>query len=96
MRLNALGIVCGDVEASLAFYRMLGVPFGAYDPQEGHYSADLGNGFRLMLDTHDIARAFIEGFRPPRGNDQMTLAVEYGTPAEVDAAYAEVLAAGHT
>ena len=95
MHLNALGIVCADIEASLGFYRLLGVPFEDYDPEVGHYSADLGNGFRLMLDTHDIARAFIDGFEPPRGNDQLTLAVEVEAPEAVDALFAEVVAAGH-
>ena len=95
MRLNAIGILCADVEASLGFYRSLGVPFGEYDPAEGHYSAELGNGFRLMLDSHDVARAFIDGFEPPRGNDQMTLAVEAGSPAEVDAIFAGLIADGH-
>lgn len=93
MKLNAIGILCVDVEESLRFYKMLGVPFRDYDPNEGHYEADLG-GFRLMLDTHDIARAFIDDFTPPAGNDQITLAVEAASPADVDAMYEEVLDAG--
>ncbi len=95
MRLNALGILCADIHASLEFYRSLGVPFGDFDPAEGHYSADVGGGIRLMLDTHEIAASFIEGFTPPQGNDVMTLAVEFDTPREVDAAYASITAAGH-
>ncbi|MBU1866745.1 MAG: VOC family protein [Actinobacteria bacterium] len=95
MRLNAIGILCSDLEASLGFYRAVGVPFSDFDPDEGHYSAELGDGIRLMLDGHEIARSFMEDFTPPQGNDLMTLAVEFGTPGEVDAAYAAITAAGH-
>ena len=95
MQLNALGILCADVSASLSFYRMIGVPFPAYDPDEGHYSADLGNGFKLMLDTHQIAEQFIDDFTPPTGNDVMTLAVELDVPADVDDLFTGIVAAGH-
>ena len=94
MRLNAVGILCADLEASLGFYRALGVPFGDYDPAEGHYSAELGGGFRLMLDSHDVARSFIEDFRPPSGNDLMGLAVEFDSPNEVDRAFRAAVAGG--
>ena len=94
MKMNALGILCADIEASLRFYQLLGVPFGDYDPNEGHYEADLG-GFELMLDTYDIARAFIEDFTPPEGNDQMTLAVEVDSPIEVDATHDRMVEAGY-
>lgn len=95
MKLNAFGILCSDIEASLAFYRMLGVEFPVSESDVGHYSAELGGGVRLMLDSHDVARSFIEDFTPPSGNDVVTLAVELGDPADVDATYAAVLAAGY-
>ena len=93
MKLNAIGILCADVSESLRFYRMVGVPFDDYDADQGHYEADLGD-VRLMLDTHDVARAFIEDFVPPSGNDQVTLAVEVDAPADVDATYDAVVTAG--
>ena len=94
MRLNAFGILCADLEASLGFYRALGVPFPEYDPDEGHYTADIGGGVRLMLDGHAVAASFVDGFTPPDGNDVITLAVEFDTPAEVDAAYAAITGDG--
>ena len=96
MKLNAFGILCSDIEASLGFYRMLGVAFPEFDPANGHYSAELGGGMRLMLDSHDVARSFIEDFTEPAGNDVMSLAVEFDAPEEVDAAYAGITAAGHS
>ena len=95
MRLNAFGILCSDLAASLSFYRTLGIPFPAYEPAVGHYEADLGGGIRLMLDSHDIARAFIEDFAEPTGNDLITLAVELGSVPEVDTTFGQVVAAGH-
>ncbi len=95
MRLNVIGILCSNVEASIGFYRSLGVPFPDYDPETGHYEADLGGGVRFLLDTYDVAEMFMDDFRPPTGNDQMGLAVEFDSPAEVDAAYAELTGAGH-
>ena len=94
MRLNAIGILCSDLEASLAFYRSLGVDFPEYDPENGHYDAELGGGVRLMLDSHAVAEMFIDDFTPPIGNDQMNLAVEFDGPAEVDAAYDTLMEAG--
>ncbi len=93
MRLNAIGIVCADVEASLRFYRLVGVPFGEFDPDNGHYDADLG-GFRLMLDSHEVMEAFNPHFSPPKGNDRISLAVECASPAAVDEAHAAVVDAG--
>ena len=94
MHLNAIGILCSDIEASLRFYRMLGVAFPDLDPDEGHYDADLGNGMRLMLDTHEIAQSFITDFTPPTGNDLITLAVECDSPEAVDQAFATITEAG--
>ena len=95
MKLNAFGILCSDIEASLGFYRTLGVSFPEFDPDEGHYEAELGGGIRLMFDSHEVAKSFHQDFTPPSGNDVMSLAVEFETPDEVDAAYTSISAAGY-
>lgn len=94
MRLNAFGILCADLEASLAFYRSVGVGFPEYDPDVGHYDADLGGGVRLMLDSHAVAEMFIDDFSPPGRNGVIGLAVEFEAPAEVDDAFDRLTAAG--
>lgn len=93
MRLNAIGIICSNVETSLRFYRLLGVPFGAFTPEEGHYEAELV-GFRLMLDSEAVMASFIDDFTTPTGNDRIGLAIECDDPEAVDAAYGEILGAG--
>ena len=94
MHLNAVGIICSDLERSLTFYRLLGVSLPAYDPAIGHYEAQLGAGIRLMLDSEAVMASFIDGFTPPTGNDRMSLAVECGSPFDVDTAYTLVIGDG--
>ena len=94
MKLNAVGIICGDVERSIVFYRMLGVSFDDYDPDTGHYEAELGDGVRLMLDSEAVMASFIDGFETPKGNDRISLAVECESPADVDGTFASVTEAG--
>ena len=65
MKLNAIGIVCADIEQSLTFYRMLGVDLPEFSPDEGHYEATIADGFRLMLDSHDVMSQFVDDFVPP-------------------------------
>jgi uncharacterized glyoxalase superfamily protein PhnB len=95
MELNAIGIACSDVAASLAFYRMLGVDLPEFDPDTGHYDTDLSGGIRLMLDSEAVMASFIDDYTRPTGNDRITLAVEYDTPVGVDVAFAQLVAAGH-
>jgi uncharacterized glyoxalase superfamily protein PhnB len=94
MQLNAFGIICSDIEASLGFYRLLGVPFDDFDADSGHYEAQLGGGVKLMLDSGAVMATFVEGFETPKGNDRISLAVECDSPARVDEMYEKVIAAG--
>ena len=90
--LNAIGIVASDLARSLAFYRLLGLEF----PDEtdgGHIEAALPSGLRLMLDTEETITSFNPGWTRATGN-QLALAFECASPAEVDELYARVAAAG--
>ncbi len=95
MELNAIGITCSDVAASVRFYQMVGVGFPDYDPETGHYEAELGGGVRLMLDSEAVMASFTEGFETPTGNDRVSFAVACDTPADVDRAHKELTAAGY-
>jgi catechol 2,3-dioxygenase-like lactoylglutathione lyase family enzyme len=91
--LNAVGIVASDMARSLDFYRRLGLDVPA-TPDEGHVTIDLQNGLRLMIDSEDEMRKFMPEWVSRRGN-QFNLAFECEGPAEVDAAYAELVGAGY-
>jgi uncharacterized glyoxalase superfamily protein PhnB len=91
-QLNAIGIVASDPEASIRFYRLLGVDLPE-TPGEGHFEATLHNGLRLMFDTEDVIRSFSPDWTRRNGN-QLSLAFECASPAEVDELYARVVDAG--
>jgi uncharacterized glyoxalase superfamily protein PhnB len=91
-QLNAMGIVVADMERSIDFYRLLGLDLPE-TPGEGHVETKLANGARLMFDTEEIIKSFRPEWTPQAGN-QLSLAFECGSPAEVDKTYARMVEAG--
>src|SRR5262249_43955414 len=85
--LNAIGIVSSDPTRSIAFYGLLGVDFSEIG--DGHLEATLPSGTRLMLDTEEVIRSFRPDWTRETGN-QLALAFDCGSPAEVDELYARV------
>ena len=90
--LNAIGIAVADMASSIRFYRLLGIDVPE-TPDEGHVDAFLPNGVRFMLDSEDVMRSFREDWTRETGN-QLGLALECASPAEVDETYARVTEAG--
>ena len=90
--LNAVGIVVSDMARSIDFYRLLGLDVPE-TPGEGHVDAFLPNGVRFMLDTEEVVRSFRPDWTRETGN-QLGLAFECESPAEVDEVYGRVTAAG--
>ena len=89
--LNAIGIVVSDMERSIRFYRLLGIDLPE-TPGEGHVQAEAG-GVRLMLDREDVIRSFRPDWTRETGN-QVAVALECASPAEVDELYARAVEAG--
>jgi uncharacterized glyoxalase superfamily protein PhnB len=89
--LNAIGIVACDPARSIAFYRLLGVDFP--EDGEGHIEATLPNGVRLMLDSEEVVKSFRPDWTRQTGN-QLALALECASPAEVDETWTRVRDAG--
>ncbi len=79
--LNAIGIVASDLGRSITFYRLLGVDLP--DQGEGHIEATLPSGTRFMLDEESVVRSFRPDWSREVGN-QLSLAFECSSPAEVD------------
>jgi uncharacterized glyoxalase superfamily protein PhnB len=90
--LNAIGIAVSDLRRSMQFYRLLGADFPE-SPAEGHVEATMPNGTRLMFDAEEVIRDFIPDWTRVNGN-QVSLAFECASPAEVDEMYERVVAAG--
>ena len=91
-QLNALGIVTSDMARSIAFYRLIGLDVPE-TPDEGHVDTSLPNGVRLMLDSEETVRSFRPEWTRETGN-QLSLAFECASPAEVDEVFERVVAAG--
>ena len=89
--LNAIGVVAADATRSIAFYRLLGVDFPK--DGEGHIEATLASGVRFMLDSEEVVTSFRPDWTRETGN-QLALAFECASPAEVDELYGRVAAAG--
>jgi catechol 2,3-dioxygenase-like lactoylglutathione lyase family enzyme len=89
---NAIGIVTSDMGRSIRFYRFLGLDVPV-TPEEGHVDTFLPNGVRFMLDTEAEVHGFRPEWRRATGN-QLGLAFECASPAEVDELYVRVTAAG--
>lgn len=91
-QLNATGITVADMARSIAFYRLLGIDLPD-TPGEGHIDTLLPNGVRFMLDSEEVIRSFLPDWQRTDGN-QIALAFECSSPAEVDEIYSRVVAAG--
>ena len=90
--LNAIGIAVSDMAASIRFYRLLGLDVPE-TPDQGHVDTFLPNGVRFMLDSEEVIRSFLPDWSRQNGN-QVSLALECASPAEVDEIYARVTSAG--
>ncbi len=91
---DLLGMVVTDMAATLRFYRLLGLEIPPQADGEQHVEATAPGGFRIAWDTLALMRQIDPDFPPPSGH-RMSLAFKCATPAEVDALYAAVLAAGY-
>ena len=91
---DLLGIIVADMAAALRFYRLLGLDIPAAADAEDHVEVTLPGGFRLAWDTLALAQSIDPDWQEPRGH-RMGLAFLCQSPAEVDALYAQVIAAGY-
>ena len=90
--LNRIGIAAADMAESIRFYRLLGLDMPE-TPDDGHVEASLPNGVRLMLDSEEVILSFLPDWKRGNGN-QISVAFECGSAAEVDEVYTRVAEAG--
>ncbi|MDQ4020552.1 MAG: VOC family protein [Actinomycetota bacterium] len=94
-RPDVIGLVVADMAASLAFYRRLGLDIPTDADGAPHVEVALPGGLRLVWDTEDTIRSFIPDCKAGNGASRTSLAFRLPDPAAVDAAYAELIAAGY-
>ena len=94
-RIAAVGLIVADMSVSVEFYGRLGLTFPDDASDQPHVEADLPGGLRLLLDTAESATgSFAPDWTPATGGPPVALAFECDDPADVDATYAELTAAG--
>jgi catechol 2,3-dioxygenase-like lactoylglutathione lyase family enzyme len=94
-RIQVIGVVVADMARALAFYRRLGLDIPADADSQPHVEVPLPGGLTLAFDTVETILSFNPGWTPPSGGHAVALAFGCDGPAEVDACYAELIAAGY-
>jgi catechol 2,3-dioxygenase-like lactoylglutathione lyase family enzyme len=95
LRPSLLEIVVSDMATSLAFYRRLGLQIPPEADEKPHVDIELGGGMRVAWDTEATIRSFDPGWSPPTGGHRVNLAFAVDSPADVDAAWADLTGAGY-
>jgi catechol 2,3-dioxygenase-like lactoylglutathione lyase family enzyme len=96
LQLSLIELVVADMAATLAFYRRVGLDIPPDADQQPHVDIELKGGLRLAFDTEDTIRSFDpEWSRPPAGGHRVAIAFACDSPAEVDAAYADLTGADY-
>lgn len=90
--LNQVNLVVSDMDATVAFYRRLGLTIPDTDPsfQAHHRTAQQPNGIVLDLDSSEFARHWDEGW-------QSGAVIGFGVPSRerVDRIYTELTESGY-
>lgn len=95
MKLNAVAVSTTNFEQSVKFYEALGFQFPEYKVEDQHVeSVNPGQHVRLMIDASELMTDSL-GEAPKPGNHSM-FAIEFDTPAEVDAVVKKITEADFT
>jgi catechol 2,3-dioxygenase-like lactoylglutathione lyase family enzyme len=92
---DQVNVITGDMERSLAFYRLLGLeiadPWGGY-----HASANFDEGFDFAIDSTDFVQVWNVGWRGRSDlAGRVVLGFRVADRDEVDARYATLVEAGY-
>jgi len=91
--LDQINLVVGDMDASLAFYRRLGVEIPDRDPKwdPHHISGNVAGALDFDLDSAAFAKDWNEGSRGPA----CVIGFKLSSREAVDALYADLIGAGY-
>jgi catechol 2,3-dioxygenase-like lactoylglutathione lyase family enzyme len=95
--LNQFNLVVQGMEATLAFYRKLGLPIRDTDPAWAmhHRSAVMANGFSLDFDSMQFASQWNSGWPGRAGGGMGVLGFALPSREAVAKLYADLTAAGY-
>jgi catechol 2,3-dioxygenase-like lactoylglutathione lyase family enzyme len=98
--LTGLNLVVRDMDATLAFYRQLGLEIPdsiVWRTESGAHHVDLSlpNGIGLDFDSEQLAKTYNTGFQGRPGDSRSVIGFSVDSREEVDTRYATLIGAGH-
>lgn len=91
VQLDMIGIVAKDVQASVEFYRQLGIDFP--DPEGPYVEATLRGGIRVSINAAEMVKGIYGDVET--GGHSVGLAFLCDSPANVDQMFADLTAKGY-
>jgi catechol 2,3-dioxygenase-like lactoylglutathione lyase family enzyme len=88
-------IFAKDVQRSIAFYRLLGLPVPEPGSPDPHVDVELPGGNRLSFDAEQTITGMHPEWTPPDSAGRVALAFGLESPAEVDATFERLTQAGY-
>ncbi len=92
-QLEYIGMIAGDMAATLRFYRLLGLDIAEGAEKDDHVEVQL-TGFRLAWDTEALIKQIDPEWQKPVGQ-RIGVGFLCDSPADVDALYQSVTAQGY-
>lgn len=92
--IDMVGMVVKDMAASLAFYRLLGLPIPEGKDDEDYVDVITPNGYRISFNSVKLHRMLEPDWVEPQST-RISLAFKCDSPAEVDATYERLVAQGY-
>ncbi|WP_163504904.1 VOC family protein [Fodinicola acaciae] len=93
-KLSVVQIVTNDIDASLAFYRRLGLAVPEDLTDKSHVAYELPGGMSISWDPVETVKSFDPDFTMPTGSG-LALAFDCATPAGVDEIFCDLMDAGY-
>jgi len=94
IKLDMIGITAADMDASLAFYRTLGLDAPESSGGEPYVELALPGGIRLSWNSLAMMKQIDPDWEEPSGH-RIGLAYLCDSPAEVDSVHARLVGAGY-
>ena len=91
---DMVGMVVRDMAAALRFYRLLGLAVPEGQESEPYVEVITPNGYRISWNSLAMTREIDPDFVEPVGQS-ISLAFKCDSPADVDATFARLTAAGY-
>ena len=88
-------VTVADIQASVDFYRRIGLPLPDSSGIGEHVEIDLGHGVHLALSTELVARMYDPGWRSPSMPPASALQFQLASRDAVDDMYRALTAAGY-